>query len=93
MWKTWLIAIALLVVMTLGGLVIGYVVGEATCDDPYFQTYPDFRCADEDAAGGALGFGIGLLGGRSCSPAGAEASQAGPIILRGLSIPRIIRCR
>jgi hypothetical protein len=61
MWKTWLIAIALLVVMTLGGLVIGYFVGEAACDDPYFQTYPDFRCADEDAAGSALGFGIGLL--------------------------------
>jgi hypothetical protein len=61
MWRTALIVVALLVVLPLAGLIAGFAIGEALCDDPRYQTYPDFRCADEDALGGGAGFMIGLL--------------------------------
>jgi hypothetical protein len=61
MWRTRLVVVALLVALPLAGLVAGFVTGEALCDDPRYQTYPDFWCADEDAVGVGAGFVIGLL--------------------------------
>jgi hypothetical protein len=56
-----LLVIVLLVALPLAGLVAGFMIGDAVCDDPYYQSYPDFRCLDEEAVGSGTGLATGVL--------------------------------